>query len=346
MSLSFSNVTYRYGAAGGGVSDVTLEVAPGEMVAVIGASGSGKTTLLRLAAGFLAPQSGRVAVAGRDMDGVPVKERNLGIVFQSYALFPLMTAAENVAYPLRLRGVARAERMARARAMLERVGLAAHADRHPPQLSGGQQQRVALARALAFRPTALLLDEPLSALDAAVRAELRDLIRAMQRESGAATLHVTHDQEEALSIADRVAVMAQGRLLQVADPVTLYDRPASVAVAAFVGHANLFDATVIAPGTIGTPLGALRADTEGFAPGHRAVALIRPERVAPTDTTTGENIVTGAPEADRFLGSLRRVDLRVGPALLRIETASRAPIASSHIPPDAILLLPSGETAP
>ncbi len=344
MSVTFDNVTYRYGSAGG-VSDVTLTVAPGELVAVIGASGSGKTTLLRLAAGFLDSQSGRVAIGGRDMAGVAPKERNLGVVFQSYALFPLMSAAENVAYPLRLRGIARAERMARAREMLGRVGLAEQAERLPGRLSGGQQQRVALARALVFRPAALLLDEPLSALDAAVRAELRDLIRRMQRESGAATLHVTHDQEEALSIADRVAVMQNGRLLQVADPHTLYDRPANRAVAAFVGHANLFPATIAAPGLIRTALGELRAETSGHQPGTRAVALIRPERVVPGAAEI--NRIAGEKAADRFLGSLRRIDLRVGPdTLLRIETASRAEFAEAHIPPESILLLPDEDTTP
>jgi putative spermidine/putrescine transport system ATP-binding protein len=205
MTVEFEGVSFAYPGTTAGVKDVDLRVEDGELVAVIGASGSGKTTLLSLLAGFLRPQRGRILVDGRDVTGLSPREREMGIVFQSYALFPHMQAWQNVAYPLKVRGVPLAERRKTADEALGMVGLACAGGRAPQTLSGGQQQRVALARALVFRPKALLLDEPLSALDAALRPRVRDEITRVQRAAGIATLHVTHDQEEALSMGDRVA---------------------------------------------------------------------------------------------------------------------------------------------
>jgi putative spermidine/putrescine transport system ATP-binding protein len=218
MSVTLDQVRFAYPGSGAGVRDISLEIREGELLAVIGPSGCGKSTILKLIAGFLMPQSGRLTIAGEDMAHVPPRKRDLGIVFQNYALFPHMTLAENVGYALKMRQVAAKEAGERVREALGMVGLGHLADRRPRSLSGGQQQRVALARALVFRPRALLLDEPLSALDATLRGEMRDEIARLQRLHGIATLHITHDQEEALSMAHRVAVMREGRILQVDTP--------------------------------------------------------------------------------------------------------------------------------
>jgi putative spermidine/putrescine transport system ATP-binding protein len=199
-AVSLEGVSYRYPGTHAGVVDVDLDIQPGELVVCIGPSGCGKTTLLRLVAGFLRPDRGVIRLHGEEVSDLPTRKRECGVVFQSYALFPHLSVWRNVAYPLRVRGVAERERRERARAMLERVGLAGFEDRLPAQLSGGQQQRVALARALVFGPRALLLDEPLSALDAATRLSMRDEIRRIQREQDIATLLITHDQDEALSL--------------------------------------------------------------------------------------------------------------------------------------------------
>ena len=215
-----------------------LTLTPGELVALLGPSGCGKTTTLRLLAGLEDADGGRVIVGGKDITRVSANKRDMGMVFQAYSLFPHLTVQQNVAFGLRLRGVDKAERSQRALEMLELVGLSTQADRYAHQISGGQQQRVALARALAIRPQVLLLDEPLSALDAKVRAQLRDEIRRIQLEVGITTLFVTHDQEEALAIADRVGVMKDGRLEQLGAPTDVYARPETSFVAEFVGLTN------------------------------------------------------------------------------------------------------------
>jgi putative spermidine/putrescine transport system ATP-binding protein len=330
------------------VFDVTLGLRAGELVALIGASGCGKSTLLKLIAGFLAPDRGAVRIAGRDVTGLRPRERQLGVVFQSYALFPHMTAWENVAYPLKVRGEAGAERRRRALAALDLVGLGALAGARPGRLSGGQQQRVALARALVFRPRALLLDEPLSALDAAMRLEMRDEIRRLQREHGIATLHITHDQEEALSMADRVAMMRDGRVEQIGSPRDLYDRPASRAVAAFVGHANLWDAVVEGPTAVATSRGRLTTPPHGLATGTAVAVLIRPERVR-LGPGAGGNGFRGRVRRDRFLGAVRRFDFEVAGGVITGETGERGDIEAVHIPPEAVQLLPqqsAGAPAP
>ncbi len=341
MSVAAEALSYTWPGSVAGVRAVDLAIAPGELVAVIGPSGCGKSTLLKLIAGFLTPDAGRVLLDGRDATALPPRRRELGIVFQAYALFPHMTALENVAWPLGLRGVARAERRRRAEEMLARVGLAAHAARRPAALSGGQQQRVALARALVFGPKALLLDEPLSALDAALRVSMRDEIRRLQQESAIATLHITHDQEEALSIADRVAVMRDGRILQCAAPRELYARPASRYVAGFVGHANLWDATVADAHSLQTPIGPLRADASRFAPGSAVAVLVRPERVCPGPAPDGVNQFAARIARDRFLGSFRRIDLAVSGGTIVLETASDVLPEAVHAPPEAVQVLPA-----
>ncbi|SEG87677.1 putative spermidine/putrescine transport system ATP-binding protein [Nonomuraea solani] len=269
-----------------------LVVAPGEFVALLGPSGCGKTTALRCVAGFERPDSGAVLVDGKDVTGVPANKRDAGMVFQSYSLFPNLNARDNVAFGLRVRKVPAATRRAKAGELLELVGLPSHADRYPHQLSGGQQQRVALARALALEPRVLLLDEPLSALDAKVRVALREEIRRLQLDLGITTIFVTHDQEEALSIADRVAVLREGRLEQVGPPAEVYDRPATPFVAEFVGTMNHLAGVV--SGDQVTVLGQL-LPVDGPVPDDPSVdVLVRPEAVQVVPSADGPAEVLAA----------------------------------------------------
>jgi len=277
VAVEFADLHRHFGSVRG-LDGLTLAIEPGELVCLLGPSGCGKTTALRIVAGLDHPTSGEVRVGGRDVTGVPTNKRDMGMVFQAYSLFPHLSAADNVAFGLKLRGVGGAERRKRAHEMLELVGLSAHADRYPHQLSGGQQQRVALARALAFRPLVLLLDEPLSALDAKVRVQLRDEIRRVQLEVGTTTLFVTHDQEEALAISDRVGVMNAGRLEQLAPPAELYAAPSSRFVAEFVGLTNRIPATAREGRAV-----LLGGQDVPLLPGSIAgdgVALVRPEAIS------------------------------------------------------------------
>ncbi|MGW6390385.1 ABC transporter ATP-binding protein [Streptomyces sp. NPDC055103] len=267
-----------------------LDVAPGELLALLGPSGCGKTTALRVLAGFERPDEGQVLLDGEDIVPVPADRRDTAMVFQSYSLFPHLTAADNVAFGLRMRKVRSAERRMRAGELLELVGLSGHGDRFPHQLSGGQQQRVALARALALRPRLLLLDEPLSALDARVRLTLREEIRRLQLELGITTVFVTHDQEEALSMADRVAVMNGGRLEQCASPTELYARPATDFVAEFIGTMNRMPGHADGDGSVDV-LG-VRLPVEGPAGSGRVTALVRPEALEIEEGGTGRIIAT------------------------------------------------------
>jgi putative spermidine/putrescine transport system ATP-binding protein len=342
--IELTDVSFRYPGTNAGVHGIDLAIRPGELVAVIGASGCGKSTLLKVIAGFLAAQHGRVAIGGRDATGLPPRQRDLGVVFQSYALFPHMRAWENVAYPLKLRGRGPAERQRLARAMLDRVGMTAQADALPAKLSGGQQQRVALARALVFNPKALLLDEPLSALDAALRQEMRDEIRRLQRDHAIATLHITHDQEEALSMADRVAVMAAGRLVQIGAPREIYERPANRAVAAFVGQANLWDGRIAGPSAVDTALGRLMTLPHGAREGAAVTVLVRPEKLRLGQGPDGVNHFTGAVSRDRYLGSLRRFDYRTPRGTVLGETSEPGDFSAIHIPPAAVQLLPAADS--
>ncbi|MET8287729.1 ABC transporter ATP-binding protein [Streptomyces sp. NPDC005132] len=282
-----------------------LTARPGELLALLGPSGCGKTTALRMLAGFEHPDSGEVLVDGEDVTRVPAHRRDAGMVFQSYSLFPHLSALDNVAFGLRMRKVRTAERRTRAGELLDLVGLADKGERFPHQLSGGQQQRIALARALALRPRVLLLDEPLSALDAKVRLSLREEIRGLQQELGITTLFVTHDQEEALSMADRVAVMRSGRLEQCAAPAELYGRPATAFVAEFVGTMSRIPGRLEA--TTVEVLGQ-RLPIDGDAPDAREVdVLVRPEAVRVEADEAGDARLV----ASAFLGAATRVTVRL-----------------------------------
>jgi len=280
---------------------LNLKIVPGEMVALLGPSGCGKTTALRILAGLDLEDSGRVLVGGKDISRVPANKRDMGMVFQAYSLFPHMTVLENVSFGLKLRGQARQARASRATEVLELVGLASQRDRYAHQLSGGQQQRVALARALAIEPSVLLLDEPLSALDAKVRTQLRDEIRRVQLEVGTTTLFVTHDQEEALAIADRVGVMSSGRLDQIATPTDLYARPSTRFVAEFVGLSNRLNASV--DGSVATILGSRVPVLDGSLTSGRGWGLVRPESISLERATDGNATVASR----AFLGPVSRV---------------------------------------
>jgi putative spermidine/putrescine transport system ATP-binding protein len=260
-------------------------------------------------------------------------------VFQAYALFPHMRVWENIAYALRVRGVSVEQRRQRARAMLELVGLTGLEDRLPGQLSGGQQQRVALARALVFNPRALLLDEPLSALDAATRLTMRDEVRRIQREQNIASLLITHDQDEALSLADRIVVMKAGRIVQIATPRDIYDRPADAFVAGFVGRANVLDGTVVNDDTVRTSVGALLTAKHGRAPGSTVRLLVRPERIELAQWNGGENVLAARVLHDRFHGAVRRIDVATGEGRLEVETAARDPVHAVRIPREAVQFL-------
>ena len=302
-TVEFRGLRREFGATVA-LDGLDLAVRPGEFLALLGPSGCGKTTALRMLAGFEHPDSGAVLVDGRDITQVPAHRRDAGMVFQSYSLFPHLNAVDNVAFGLRMRGVRAAERRCRAAELLELVGLGDKGERFPHQLSGGQQQRIALARALALRPRVLLLDEPLSALDAKVRLSLREEIRRLQQELGITTLFVTHDQEEALSIADRVAVMRAGRLEQCAEPAELYCRPATAFVAEFVGTMSripggLKDGTVEVLGQ--------RLPADGEAADGAVDVLVRPENLrVRADEQGGARVVATA-----FLGAAVRLTVRL-----------------------------------
>lgn len=344
MSIEIHDCTFTYPGTDIGVHNVSVTAEEGQLIALIGASGSGKTTMLKLVAGFEQPSNGSILIYGKDMTRVPARKRDIGVVFQSYALFPLMTCVDNVAYPLKIRGLPRGERTRRALDMLDKVGLSEQGLRYPARLSGGQQQRVALARALVFNPKVLLLDEPLSALDAGLRVELRKQIRSLQREHGITTLHVTHDQEEALSMADKVALMEKGRIVQYGTPYELYDKPISRRVAAFVGQANLWEAEVAGEGRIRTAWGELACETSGYRTGQKTLVLVRPENVTMNPAQGTPNRFDGRVRLDTFLGAIRRFEFVPGGAdgaqIIQGETSNRGDIAAVGIQPERVRLLP------
>jgi putative spermidine/putrescine transport system ATP-binding protein len=335
--VSLRNLTRAFGTTKA-LDGMSLDIAPGELVALLGPSGCGKTTALRIVAGFEFADSGEVLVGGRDVSGVPASRRDMGMVFQSYSLFPNMSALDNVGFGLRMRKAAAAQRRRRAAELLEMVGLSAQAGQYPHQLSGGQQQRVALARALAIEPQVLLLDEPLSALDAKVRLQLREQIRTLQQRTGTTTIFVTHDQEEALSMADRVGVMRDGKLEQVAEPAELYSRPATAFVAEFVGTMNRLPGELAGPGTVtvlGATVAAIGHGGDGGAgsppiedrPTSGPVdVLVRPEGLTVAAAEGGNGIVSGR----TFLGAVTRLAVLLsGDTEVRIDVSSAAALAMS-----------------
>jgi putative spermidine/putrescine transport system ATP-binding protein len=297
IAVSFRAVSRHYGAVKA-VDDVSFDILDGEFFAMLGPSGSGKTTCLRLIAGFEQPTGGTVAIHGRDMTGVPPYDRDVNTVFQDYALFPHMTVAENVAYGLMIKKVPAAERAKRAEEMLAMVKLGGFGGRKPSQLSGGQRQRVALARALVNRPSVLLLDEPLGALDLKLREQMQVELKAIQRQVGITFIYVTHDQGEALSMSDRVAVFNQGKVEQMASPGELYEKPGTEFVAGFVGISNL-----------------LQGEAADSVTGSGRACSIRPEKIhlAPAGSAAPDNAmkVEGEVESLLYLGANTRFDIRL-----------------------------------
>jgi iron(III) transport system ATP-binding protein len=347
MYLELRGITKRFGTITA-VDDVALAVAEGEFVCFLGPSGCGKTTLLRLIAGLERADAGEILLGGRDLAPVPARQRRFGVVFQSYSLFPNMSVAKNVAYGLECRRWPAARIGARAREMLDLVHLADQAEKYPEQLSGGQQQRVALARALAPEPEMLLLDEPLSALDAKVREELRGEIRDLQKRLGITTVMVTHDQDEAMEMADRIVVMDRGRIAQIGKAVDLYARPANRFVAEFIGRMNVIELTRDDGGQARLGEAGIRLDGRKPAGQGPLLVGIRPEDLVPCEPGAGSNRITGVVEKAVFLGNVTRVTLAAAGHSLMVELRGRPaglePGASFAVlvPPEAIHLLGEG----
>lgn len=335
------------------VDSIDLAVERGEFVSLLGPSGCGKTTTLRMIAGFELPTSGQIIMDGADITPKRPNQRNIGMVFQSYALFPNMTVSDNIGFGLKVAGRPTQEIRARVQDLLGLIKLEELGTRYPYQLSGGQQQRVALARALAIRPQLLLLDEPLSALDAKIRVSLRNEIRAIQRQLGITTIYVTHDQEEALSLSDRVVVMNRGVIEQVDTPFVIYNFPASHFVASFVGTLNLLTAEVADPNAgqvivVGQRIAAA-STLEGLAAGDRVTLALRPELLSLNGAGGGPNCLTGAVETISFLGSIVRIQVRVQDVLVALDEFNNPHLAlpglgqtvTFSFPKEACLILDS-----
>jgi iron(III) transport system ATP-binding protein len=372
--ITLTGLTKRFAAAPPAVDAVSLSIEPGELYFLLGPSGCGKTTLLRMIAGFIEPTAGTIRFGQRDVTRLPPNKRNTGMVFQSYALWPHMTVEANVAFGLSVRKVPSGERQRRVAEALALVRMGEYAARRPNQLSGGQQQRVALARALVIRPDVLLLDEPLSNLDAKLRLELRSEIRRICKEVGATTVYVTHDQKEALSMADRVAIMRAGKVVQLGTPSDLYRRPASCFVAEFLGETNFIDGTIGGPAPPlpdGSP--SLRINTDAgelvaaappgqslISAGTRVVCSIRPEAIFAANITQrggetvkfvnsiqasiedtiylGEVLVTTARTSGKI--ALRFAQLNPNSPHLALKSGEQATVTLAVDPQDIVVLSP------
>ncbi len=305
--LELKNLVKRFGATTV-VDDFNLDIQEGEFMSFLGGSGCGKTTTLRMVAGFETPSEGSIRIAGVEVASVPPNQRGVGMVFQNYALFPNMTVRRNIAFGLKVTGWKAAETERRVDEMLELIHMGEFGERYPHQMSGGQQQRVALARALAPRPKILLLDEPLSALDAKIRGRLREEIRAIQRQTGITTVYVTHDQEEALSLSDRIVVMRAGKIEQVGTPFEIYNRPANAFVASFIGTLNVLDAMVMDSAQGRLLVSGQEVVAAGPVPAGRAVKLsLRPEMLSLEHHPHHENRLRGTLSNVIFLGSIVRL---------------------------------------
>ena len=358
--ITISGLTKRFGPVGA-VVGLDLAVRPGELVALLGPSGCGKTTTLRLVAGFLAPEAGEIWVGDRVLSSpaavVPPERRRMAMIFQSYALWPHMTVAQNVAYGLRFAGVGRADRDRRVDEMLRAVQLAGYGARYPGELSGGQQQRVAVARALVVEPEILLLDEPLSNLDASLREEMRFEIRRLHERFAITTLYVTHDQAEAMVISDRVAVLREGRVVQIGAPAELFEHPRTRFVAEFVGKTNLIDAVADGPATVTCGRVRLHVAAAGLEPRAAAVISIRPHQItlgppplAPPGPlgATGDNVLSGTVVRASYLGDGVDYQVRLDDSDLVIRVTGPAPARARvgdavgvTMPPEACVLLPA-----
>lgn len=328
-ALQADRIVKRYGTTLA-LDSVSLGIGRGRFVTLLGPSGSGKTTLLMVIAGFVRPDSGRLLLDGRPIEHLAPEARNFGMVFQGYALFPHLSVGENVAFPLRVRGTGRAEVTRRVQAALDLVQLPGLADRMPRQLSGGQQQRVALARALVFNPDLLLLDEPLSALDKNLRLALQDELKALHGRLGLTFVYVTHDQQEALSLSDEVAILNQGRVVQAGPPAELYERPGSRFVAGFLGRSNFWSGSVEQVDTTGFTwrIGPHVFRQAGPAPDGPVLIALRPEKLTPARGEPADNRLAGVVTGRTYLGESWLVTLAVdgvGPvqALLQSDAAGR-----------------------
>ncbi|WP_117192458.1 ABC transporter ATP-binding protein [Rhizobium terrae] len=320
------------------VKDFNMSIEKGEFVSFLGPSGCGKTTVLRMIAGFENPTDGAISIAGKNQNTLKTNQRNIGMVFQAYALFPNMNVFDNVAFGLKVAGKPKSEIDARVKEMLALIRLDHLADRYPYQMSGGQQQRVALARALAPKPQVLLLDEPLSALDAKIRVSLREEIRQIQSQLGITTVFVTHDQEEALSISDRIVVMNAGRADQIGTPSEIYNRPATRFVASFVGTLNMIDATVADPAAntvkVGENIVKLKESIGALKGGDKISIALRPEAGSLSESAKGDTSLTGTVVLSHFLGSVIRTKIDIGGNQIAFDMFNA---------PDAVLPQP-GET--
>jgi len=353
-SIELSGLTKRFSEIA--VDNIDLTVPSGEFFSLLGPSGCGKTTTLRLIAGFEQPTSGRILLDGVDVSGVPPHRRNVNTVFQSYALFPFLDVVENVAFGLRHQKVGKAELRRRVDEALDLVDMTSFAKRRPGQLSGGQQQRVALARALVLNPAVLLLDEPLGALDAKLRRSLKIELKALQERVGITFLYVTHDQEEALTMSDRLAVMNAGRIVQIGTPREVYEDPADTYVADFLGAANLMEVEVVSAGALRVGDFALASNRCEQITAGSAHAVIRPERVRIEEHgSVGENRVPAMVERVVFLGSATEVLLRLAPGVplqaLIQNDGSRSDLTQGtpvhvFLPPDALRVLAGAQDVP